>query len=188
MSPARAGHPSLPAKILAIHDALAGVPHAFGGAIALAYYAEPRATVDIDVNVFVPVDAATTVLDPLFAVGADGTAGGEDAVATVRQDGQVRTFWDRTPIDLFFAYDPFHDAAKSATATVPFAGETIPILSAAHLAVCKVVFDRPKDWVDIEAMVAAGTRLDTAEIMRWVGRIAGDEDPRYRRIAALLTR
>ena len=53
---------------------------------------------------------------------------------------------------------------------------------------CKVVFNRPKDWVDIDAMLAADAAIDVAEVLRWVGRIAGDEDPRYERIAAVLTR
>ena len=53
---------------------------------------------------------------------------------------------------------------------------------------CKVVFDRPKDWVDIDAMLDADVALDVAEVLRWVGRIAGDDDPRYERIAAVLTR
>jgi hypothetical protein len=50
------------------------------------------------------------------------------------------------------------------------------------------VFNRPRDWVDIDAVVAAETSVDVAEVLRWVGRIAGDEDPRYERIAAVLTR
>ena len=39
----------------AIADALEerGIGYAIGGAIALGYYAVPRATVDVDVNVFV---------------------------------------------------------------------------------------------------------------------------------------
>lgn len=43
-------------RLLAVHDALdaAELPHAFGGAIALAYCTEePRGTRDLDVNVFV---------------------------------------------------------------------------------------------------------------------------------------
>ncbi len=43
-------------RLLEIHDALsdAGLPHAFGGAIALAYCTqEPRGTRDLDVNVFI---------------------------------------------------------------------------------------------------------------------------------------
>ena len=45
-----------------------------------------------------------------------------------------------------------------------------------------------KDWVDVEAMLEAGASIDVAEVLRWVGRIAGDTDPRYNRVAAVLTR
>ena len=73
-------------------------------------------------------------------------------------------------------------------AVVPFADATIPILMVEHLIVCKVVFSRAKDWVDIDAVIAAETSIDVAEVLRWVGRIVGDEDPRYERITAVLTR
>ncbi len=174
---------SLPDKVVAIHGALDATPHAFGGALALAYHAEPRATIDIDVNVFIPVERADEALEPLGRLGV-AVAG---ARATARRDGQVRVMWDDTPVDLFFAYDPFHAAAAAASVEVPFAAGAISVLSAEHLTVCKVVFDRPKDWVDIDAMVAMGTHIEAAEVLRWVGRIAGDEDPRYDRIAALLS-
>ncbi len=177
---------SLPERIIAIDRALVAVPHAFGGALALAYYAEPRATIDIDLNVFVHADHFPDVASPLVELGV--AADDPQAVASVAHDGQARVMWDQTPIDLFFAYDPFHDAAARARRTVPFAEASIPILSPEHLAVCKVIFDRPKDWVDIDAMLTAGAALDVAEILRWVGRIAGDDDPRYERIAAVLTR
>jgi hypothetical protein len=96
--------------------------------------------------------------------------------------------WDATPIDLFFSYDRFHEAAAAARHSVPFGDGTIPILAADHLIVCKAVFNRARDWVDIESMLAADAEVHAAEVLRWVGRIAGDEDPRYNRIAALLTR
>ena len=177
---------TLAGKVTAIDDALADVQHAFGGALALAYYAEPRATIDIDLNVFVPAERFADVLNPLAGLGAaadDPTLG-----VLARRDGQVRVMWDGTPIDLFFSYDPFHDAAAAARHVVPFADSTIQILSADHLTVCKVIYNRPRDWVDIEAILATGTDLRTAEVLRWVARIAGDEDPRYERVAALLTR
>jgi hypothetical protein len=176
---------TLARRIEAIDTALADVPHAFGGALALAYYAEPRSTIDIDVNVFVPVERFSDVAGPLARLGA---AIDDLVVAeTVRRDGQVRVMWDDTPIDLFFSYDPFHEAAGRGRRSVPFSDTVIPILGPDHLVVCKVVFDRPKDWVDIDAMLATGSVIDTAEVLRWVGRIAGDDDPRYDRIAALLT-
>ncbi len=61
---------TLAGKVTAIDDALAVVPHAFGGALALAYYAEPRATIDIDLNVFVPAERFADVLTPLAGLGA----------------------------------------------------------------------------------------------------------------------
>jgi hypothetical protein len=177
---------SLAERIVALDRALATTPHAFGGAIALAYYAEPRATIDIDLNLFIPSSRFVEIVAPLTALGA---AAGDPAVAElVERDGQARVMWNGTPIDLFFAYDAFHDAAARARRTVPFADESIPILAAEHLIVCKAVFNRPKDWVDIDAMLAAGVALDVAEILRWVNRIAGDDDPRFERLVAVLTR
>jgi Nucleotidyl transferase AbiEii toxin, Type IV TA system len=173
-------------RIVALDAALATIPHAFGGALALAYYAEPRATIDIDVNLFVTTDRFPEVAEHLAELGIE--ADDPTIVELVRRDGQARVMWEQTPVDLFFAYDPFHDAASRATKQVPFAESTIPILSVEHLIVCKVVFNRPKDWVDIDAILAEQTAIDTAEVLRWTGRIVGDADPRYERIVALLTR
>jgi hypothetical protein len=177
---------TLAQRVLALERALARFPHAFGGALALAYYAEPRATIDIDLNLFVAADRFPEVAGPLIELGAsaDDPAVGE----AVRRDGQARVMWDATPIDLFFAYDAFHDAAAGAWSTVPFADASIPILAAEHLIVCKAVYNRPRDWVDIDAMLEADGELDVAEVLRWVARIAGDQDPRFERLAALLTR
>jgi hypothetical protein len=174
---------SLAQRITALDQALVSIPHAFGGALALAYYAEPRATIDIDLNVFVTVDRFTEVAEPLRDLG---TSISEAVAELVRRDGQARVMWDDTPVDLFFAYDAFHDAAARARRTVPFADGTIPILSPEHLMVCKAVFNRPKDWVDIDAMLATEPALDAAEVLRWVGRITGDTDRRFERIAAVL--
>lgn len=177
---------SLAQRVVAIHRALARIPHAYGGALALAYYAEPRATIDIDLNVFVGVERYSAVASRLVKLGV---AADEPGVADdIQRDGQVRVVWDSTPVDLFFAYDPFHDAAAKARRVVPFAATRIPILAPEHLVVCKVIFNRSKDWVDIDAVIVAGTAIDSAEVLRWVGRIAGDEDPRYERAAAVLTR
>jgi hypothetical protein len=176
---------SLAQRIVALEGALASIPHAFGGALALAYYAEPRATVDIDLNVFVTTDRFPEVARPLRALGVTVD---ESTAELVARDGQARVLWDDTPVDLFFVYDPFHRAAEGARRVAPFADTTISILAPEHLVVCKVVFNRPRDWVDVDAIRSTGEPLDTAEILRWVGRIAGDGDPRFERIAALLTK
>ena len=177
---------TLAERVLAIDDALSGIPHAFGGALALAYYAEPRATIDIDLNVFVPPARFSEVANTIARLGA----GADDPAiaAIVERDGQVRVMWDDTPVDLFFSYDAFHDAAAAARHSVPFGDRTIPILAADHLIICKVVYNRPKHWVDIDSMLVAQAEIDAAVVLRWVARIVGDEDPRYNRIVANLVR
>ncbi|HYM53832.1 MAG TPA: hypothetical protein VES97_00605, partial [Solirubrobacteraceae bacterium] len=143
--------PALPEKIVAVHERLAGaaVAHAFGGALALAYYAEPRATDDIDVNVFVAPSALAEVREALAPLGVDDGAD----LAAVERDGQCRLWWGRTPLDLFFAYDEIHQAMRRESRLVPFGDDRLPILAPEHLLTCKAIFDRPKDWLDIEQVL-----------------------------------
>jgi hypothetical protein len=175
---------SLPQKVIAIHEALnaAKVPHAIGGALALAYYAEPRATIDVDINVFVPTERWPKVRDALSPLGVNVDAD----IAALDRDGQARLWWDRNPVDLFFSYDPFHDEMQRAARRVPFADTTIPILSPEHLAVCKAMFDRPKDWLDIEQILVATDPLDLPEIEAWLETMIGEDNPRMKRLREIL--
>jgi hypothetical protein len=178
--------PSLPQKVIAIHEALtsAKVPHAIGGALALAYYAEPRATIDVDVNVFVPTERWPDVRDALSPLGVKVDVD----LDALERDGQVRLWWERNPIDLFFSYDPFHDEMRRAARRVPFAETTIPILSPEHLAVCKAMFDRPKDWLDIEQILVATDPLDLPEIEAWLETMVGGSNPRLKRLREIVER
>ena len=176
---------SLTAKVEQLHAALrrARLPHAFCGALALAYYEVPRATVDIDVNVFVSAERAARVASGLAPLGIDPAWADDPQVV---DKGQVRTWWGRNPVDLFFAYDPFHDAMAKASRTVPFGETTIPILGAEHLLACKAIFDRRKDWIDIEQMLLVTDTLDVDEARRWVARIVGDDDQRLAHLDAVV--
>jgi hypothetical protein len=171
--------PSLPEKIVAIDARLreARIAHAFGGALALAYYAEPRTTIDIDVNLFVEPSAFRAVAD---AVGPLGVRTDVDARALER-DGQCRLWWERTPLDLFFAYDEIHEAMRRGARIVPFGEDRLPILSPEHLLVCKAVFDRPKDWLDIEQVLVSVERIDVVEMRGWLERLVGSSDHRAQR-------
>lgn len=177
---------SLPEKVIAIDDALDGakVPHAIGGALALAYYAEPRATVDVDINLFTPTDGWPDVRDALAPLGVETDLDS----AALERDGQVRLWWGRNPVDLFFAYDEFHTAMRRAARKVPFAETTIPILSPEHLVVCKAMFDRPKDWIDIEQVFVATNPLDLPEIEAWLDRMTAPDDHRHTKLAEIKSR
>ena len=177
---AEPAEPGLAEKVARLHETLdaAGIAHAFGGALALAYYAEPRVTVDIDVNVFVEPSHYAEVLAVLEPLGIDRAP----SEANIMRDRQGRLWWGRNPVDLFFAYDPIHDAMRRAARTVPFGRDGIPILAPEHLLVAKAVFNRAKDWLDIEQMLLAVPALDLAEIDRWLEHLLGAEDGRTERL------
>ena len=177
---------TLAERLVAIHKGLAArdIDHAFGGAIALAYWTlDPRGTSDIDVNLFVPSD------DPLPALEAlpEGVAYDDNAVAAIRNEGQVRLWWDETPVDLFFDYADIHADAARHRRTVPFAGVEIPVLGPVELAVFKAMFDRTRDWADIEAMLSAQT-LDVDEVRVKLLELAGDPDERLARFDEAIRR
>ena len=175
--------PTLPGKVVALAQSLdqAKIPHAFGGAIALAYYATPRATIDIDLNVFLPPAEFERVAKSLGALGIN-TKVDRDALD---RDGQCRVAWGRTPVDLFMANVEFHEEMARHTRKQPFADTPIRVLAPEQLMVCKAMFDRPKDWLDIEQVVLTMPELKTAEIAAWLGVLAGRRDDRTKRFAAI---
>lgn len=174
---------SLAAKIVAVHEALdrSGIPHAFGGALALAWCTQrARGTIDIDLNVFVePAGAA----DVLRSLPREVRRSGTDA-ATLERDGQIRLWWDETPLDVFLNTTPYHDDLARRTHCEPFAGAEVPFLGCTDLAVFKAFFDRTKDWADLEEMVGAGT-LDREAALGILVEYLGPDDPRIVRLREL---
>lgn len=178
---------SLPSeKVVAIHLALdvAGHRHAFGGAIALAFCTKiVRATQDIDVNVFLSPSDAKTV----FGALPSGVTWDRDDVRTAERDGQVRLKWDDTPVDLFFAYHPFHEHAARRARQVVLLDVPIPVLECSDLAVFKGFFGRTQDYADLESMAAADA-LDDGEVLQWMGDLLGTDDPLYEQVAAAIAK
>jgi hypothetical protein len=170
-------------KVVAIHERLteAGIAHAFGGALALAAYAEPRATIDVDVNIFLDASRHEEVLAILSTLGVTGDVPPD----RVERDGQCRLAWDSNPIDLFYAYHELHEAMRKAARKADIGEQPVPILAPEHLLTCKVIFNRPKDWLDIEQILVGALDADRDEVNGWLDRIVGADDPRAQRFAEL---
>ncbi len=175
----------LSARIVTVHEMLEslGVPHQFGGAIALAWYRSPRATTDIDVNITLAPSEAAPVLGALRHLGVSIS---EADRATIARDGQARLDWEGSYLDLFFATLDLHQEMAERAREVSFGSVPIPILAPEHLIVCKAVFDRPKDWVDMEEILAWGTEVDAATVLDWIEKLLGVQSAQYVRLAALL--
>jgi hypothetical protein len=177
-------NPELVEKLLAIHRALKAhsLPHAFGGAIALAYCVEePRGTRDLDVNIFVDAGDAARALEAL----PDGVRVSKDDIKTVKREGQTRLFWDGVPVDVFLNNLPLHEEVASGVLWVPLGEEQIPVLDCASLVVFKSLFNRARDWGDIEE-VAEATPSDVEAAVKTVAGLVGEDDPSYRRLAKIV--
>jgi len=174
---------SLTAKVSAIHQSLreAGISHSIGGAIAVAYYGEPRSTGDIDVNVFVSPSRWPEVREALKPL----------EIATQVDEGELKQFremrlkWESNSLHLFFSTDALHQRMSEDLRHVPFSGATIPIISPEHLVVRKAQLDRPKDWLDIEQILVATDPLDLGEIEDWLKKMVGSDNPRMEKLAEI---
>jgi hypothetical protein len=174
----------IPSKMLAIHRALdeAGIAHAFGGALALAWCTQrARGTIDIDLNVF----AGTERVGDVLAALPRGISWDDDDVAHLERDGQQRLWWDATPVDLFLNTTDFHDQVATRARWEDFDGVVMPFLSCSDLAVFKAFFSRTKDWADLEEMQAAGT-LDVDRVVGTLVRYLGADDDRIARLRAVV--
>jgi hypothetical protein len=175
----------LSSKIVAVHEMLDSmrVAHQFGGAIALAWYRSPRATTDIDLNVTLSPGEAEPVLGALSHLGVGVSESDRTAIA---RDGQARLDWDGSYLDVFFATLDLHREMAACSREVSFGPVHIPILSPEHLIVCKAIFDRPKDWVDVEEIVGWGTKVEPAIVLRWIDELLGVESAQHDRLVDLL--
>lgn len=165
-----------------------GIENAIGGGLALGYHVDdPRATRDIDVNISAPATRAREVLQLL----PDDVPWDDEVVRAIERDDQVRIMWPAEgqvplPLDLFFMADALHEQVRQRVIQVPMLGTTIAIVSATDLTVFKALFDRPKDWVDIQAMLDAhDSTVDLDRAASCVADVVGDDDPRVDRLRRL---
>ncbi len=170
-------------KVVAIHAALEAVdvPHAFGGALALAWCTRrARGTIDVDLNVFAAPERAGEVLAAL----PDDISRSSRDLDVLEGEGQARLWWDDTPVDVFLSTTEFHEQAAGRARRESFAGAEVPFLSCGDLAVFKAFFDRTRDWADLEDMAAVGT-LDLDRVVGTLERYLGPDDARVARLRDL---
>jgi len=178
---------SLDEKVRLIVSVLrrAGIPHALGGAIALAFAGEPRGTLDIDLNVFVEPEQSGPALEALKELGIPLDAA--EVQQRLNRDGQVRLRWNETFVDLFFSNVPFHTASSERIRTVPYGEDEISVLSPEDLVVYKAMFNRLKDWADIEQVLyRQGHVFDLDYARGWLVEMVGESDERVRRLDELV--
>jgi hypothetical protein len=164
------------------------LPYAIGGAIALGYYAVPRATVDVDVNVFV---APATGLDRALAALAEAGFTANERPPALRAralaEGQFRGAAGGLRVDVFVPAIPYYDALASRVRTVTLLGRAATILGPEDLAVLKMMFFRRKDLADVEALLREqAAALDRGFVRQTLIALVGADDERVASFDAIV--
>lgn len=161
------------------------MPYAIGGALALGFWGFPRATVDVDLDVFVPESEYSRVAHVLGKAGC--AVDPDDAARSGRERGDFRAFMGPVRVDVFLPSIPFYESVAERRTRGTLEGRATWYLAAEDLAVFKLLFFRPKDLVDLERLVGAlGDNFDRAYVSRWIAEIVGADDSRNERWRQLL--
>lgn len=153
-----------------------GVDYAIGGALALSLWSEPRATNDVDVNVFVEPSELAPVFDAIEAAGAEVDRGPAALAASAR--GMFIARWpSKHPLDVFTPSIDFAYEAARTRVRRRVADHDAWFLSAESIAVFKLYFFRGKDRVDLERLLAVRPQLDRGYIRdQIVGDLGADDE------------
>jgi hypothetical protein len=149
-------------------------PFMIVGGIANIVWGEPRATLDIDVTVWVDdrdIDAFVARSAEAFEVLA------EDAPAFVRRTRvlPLQTA-DGVRVDVIFGLLPFEREAIARARPVTLAGTPVPVCSPEDLILMKIVSDRERDLRDAERLIA----------LQWDDLDRAYLEPRIEELAVLL--
>lgn len=156
----------------------AGLSYAIGGALALGYYATPRATVDVDINIFVPPESGLErIVDVLEASGfvPDNVEGLE---RSAREDGHFRGAIEGVRVDVFVPAIAFYADLESGRRQVTLLGHPVWILGPEDLLILKMMFFRRKDLADAEAILRYDKTIDCHRIRRQLVAFVGEDDER----------
>jgi hypothetical protein len=143
----------------------------------LAYWAQPRGTLDVDVTLFLPKDKPSEVVWLLQDIGCEISASA--AVSSLREHSFCRAELDGYRVDVFVPMTPFYEQARLRRKRVVLGQRTALVWDAETLTVFKMMFFRRKDLADVEAIL----REQKAAFARtWVREhlvdLYGARDPR----------
>ena len=149
-------------------------PFAFIGALGAIAWGRPRATTDLDLVVVCDEQRFLTLRDALVGAGFEEGAGVGPADAADRLP-DIAVFWvgarPATRIDVFIAKLDFErEVVATAVRTLLF-GAQVPIARPEAMLVYKLLASRPKDLIDVDAILEgralAGQHIDWELTRRW---------------------
>ena len=147
---------------------VAQVPGVIIGGVAASLLGRPRVTRDVDALVMLDEDEWMRFLTLGQRSGFEPRR--PDAIEFAHEARVLLV--QHTPssidVDIVFGALPFEEEAVARAVTVDVAGVRLPLPTPEDLVVMKAVAHRPRDLIDVEAVLDAHTKLDTQRVRRWV--------------------
>lgn len=163
-----------------------GVRYALGGALALGVWGPSRATKDVDISIFVARDELPRVLDLLERAGV--MVNHDDARRGVEAMGLFNGRLGGVVVDVFLSEHPqYAEMARRARSVSDQSGQMLWFISPEDLCLHKLIFGRPKDVIDLEAMLS-GRTIDFDYVAGWLDKMTPAEDQRRAVLADLRRR
>jgi hypothetical protein len=152
------------------------ISYALGGALAYGFWAVPRGTVDVDVDVFASEPELSVVFRTLESLGIQINE--IEARAQEKSQGMFIGRWGPYRIDIFTPSIAFSREAEATRVRRSLGSGEAWILSAEAIAVFKLLFFRTKDLADLERLVAIHVELQVDYVRRHVAEMMGEDDER----------
>jgi hypothetical protein len=153
-----------------------GIPYMVIGGMANAVWGEPRATLDIDVTIWIEDPEIAGAVGDLTSAFRTLSA---DPVAFVRQNRVLPLESDEgVRMDVIFGLLPFEHAAIQRAVPVPVGGASVRFCTAEDLVLMKIISKRERDVADARAIV----------LRRFARLDLGYLEPRIAELASLLAR
>jgi len=141
-----------------------GYRYAVIGGIATQFWGSPRLTLDLDIKVLVPETDYPAVRAAIRSEFPE-RARPQTPLNPLIVDVIVGTI----VVDFLLAVPGYEEKIIERAARRDVDGFQAWVCSAEDLIIQKVIAHRPKDWQDVESVIAErGTELDTAYIQKWL--------------------
>lgn len=148
------------------------VPHATIGGVAVSLIAQPRATQDIDVVIWIEVDRWKPLLESSHAYGFEPRI--SDALEFAKR-ARVFLLKHRTSgisIDLSCGALEFERETIERAADIVIDELKLKVTTPEDLIIMKAVAHRPRDVADVESILDANPAIDLRRVRNWVSQFA----------------
>jgi hypothetical protein len=142
------------------------------GGIAASLLGRPRLTADLDAMLLLSLDDLPDLIQAAQEEGLSPRIADAEAFARRNRVLLLRHQSSGTPVDISLGMLPFEVEAVERSAPYSIGPISVRLPSPEDLIIFKAVAHRPKDLLDIQAIVESHPDLDRERIQGWVAEFA----------------